>query len=197
MNTSTITYIVDESISATQGLHRFSWNMSYTGAWNKQKSRRYKNGPKAGPGTYSLKLTVGEQDLTQQFTLIMDPRIVEGGTTAADVTKQLVLEFQVRDLLTEARTMEDKLSKEQGKLEKQQKETQLSASEEKQLARVNAALDVLKTRSGAYPTPVLVDQIGYLNNMVSSADQLPGKDAYDRYEELVKQFATVKESMAD
>ena len=193
MNTSTTTIIVDKSLSTTKGLHRFNWDMTYTGAWSKQKTRRYKNGPKAGPGTYTLKLIVRDQELSQQFTLIMDPRVTAGGTSKEDVAKQLVLEFQVLALLTEARKLEDSLSGEQTKLKKQQQETQLDASEEKRLGRVTDGLDELKTKDGAYPTPMLVDQIGYLYYMVSSADQLPGQDAYNRFAEVTKRLSAVKD----
>jgi len=33
-------------------------------------------------------------------------------------------------------------------------------------------------------TPMLIDQLNYLASMLNRADQRPGKDAYDRYEEL-------------
>ncbi|MCH8286576.1 hypothetical protein IIB79_08635 [candidate division KSB1 bacterium] len=40
------------------------------------------------------------------------------------------------------------------------------------------------TASGRYQTPMLVDQISYLNSMLNRADQKPGRDAYERFDEL-------------
>lgn len=42
----------------------------------------------------------------------------------------------------------------------------------------------LVTEGGAYPQPMMVDQLEYLYENLLRADQKPGRDAYDRYEEL-------------
>ena len=44
----------------------------------------------------------------------------------------------------------------------------------------------LVTSPGTYMQPMLQSQTGYLNSMLGRADQMPGKDAYERYEELKK-----------
>jgi hypothetical protein len=41
-------------------------------------------------------------------------------------------------------------------------------------------------------TPMLIDQISYLASMLDRADQMPGKDAYQRYDELQKQFYDIQ-----
>ena len=74
MNTSTLSFIVDKSLANKSGLHRFEWDMSHSGPWAKSENRRFKNGPMAGPGTYTLKLITGDQILTQELDLLMDPR---------------------------------------------------------------------------------------------------------------------------
>ena len=50
----------------------------------------------------------------------------------------------------------------------------------------------LVTSPGTYRQPMLSAQTGYLNGMLSRADQQPGKDAYDRFEELKAQFEAIK-----
>ena len=40
--------------------------------------------------------------------------------------------------------------------------------------------------------PMLIPQISYLYSMINRADQRPGKDAYDRYEELRKEWDMLK-----
>jgi hypothetical protein len=44
----------------------------------------------------------------------------------------------------------------------------------------------LTTQEGRYMRPMLLDQLRYLASMLDRADQKPGKDAYERYEELKK-----------
>ena len=39
-------------------------------------------------------------------------------------------------------------------------------------------------KEGHYQKPVLIDQLNYLRQMLDQADQRPGKDAFDRYDEL-------------
>ena len=56
------------------------------------------------------------------------------------------------------------------------------------MEKINTALEVIKTKDLVYPTPMLVDQISYLYNMTNDADQVPGHDTYERYEELKNQF---------
>jgi hypothetical protein len=50
----------------------------------------------------------------------------------------------------------------------------------------------LREKDIIYPEPKLVDQIEYLYGMVDGADQMMGKDVYDRLEVLTKEFETVK-----
>jgi len=49
------------------------------------------------------------------------------------------------------------------------------------------------TAGGSYPRPMLVSQIQYLYGMTTRADQLPGRDAYVRYEELKGQLGELRE----
>jgi len=40
--------------------------------------------------------------------------------------------------------------------------------------------------------PMLIDQLKYLYNMVTKADQILGKDAYNRYNELSTRLKKIK-----
>ena len=55
--------------------------------------------------------------------------------------------------------------------------------------------NALNTKKGTYMQPMLIDQIRYLQSMLSRADQKPGKDAYIRFEELRKEFYSLKEQL--
>ncbi len=48
-------------------------------------------GPLAPPGTYQVRLTVGDQTLTQPFTLVKDPRV-----TASDADLQTQFVFLLK-----------------------------------------------------------------------------------------------------
>ncbi|MEP1095121.1 MAG: glycosyl hydrolase [Cyclobacteriaceae bacterium] len=181
MSTNNVEYLINKSLKSEKGLNRFSWDMTMTGAWHKQKSRRFRNGPMVKPGTYSVELTVDGSTLTQTFEIQIDPRIESNNVSAVEIGKQVDLQLEVRDLLSEARRLEDDLSK-------QKKE----ATDEDN-SKLEAALAKLKTPEGIYMQPMIVDQISYLNSMLNRADQVPGKDAYDRFEELKEMFESVKE----
>ncbi|MFW6140896.1 MAG: hypothetical protein ACOC5S_06040, partial [Acidobacteriota bacterium] len=53
----------------------------------------------------------------------------------------------------------------------------------------------LVTREGIrYPQPMLIDQIQYLYSILNRADQKPGKDAYERHEELQPCWTRIRTS---
>ena len=57
-----------------------------------------------------------------------------------------------------------------------------------ELEEVHAAL-VTDRNISSYPQPMLLDQIQYLYSMLQSADQKPGRDAYERLEVRKREVA--------
>ncbi|MFY0687121.1 MAG: hypothetical protein JXQ90_08155 [Cyclobacteriaceae bacterium] len=178
MGMNTITSIKHESLGATKGMNRFEWDMTRFGAWHKNESRRYKSGPIVGPGQYTIKLITDEQALETTLNLLMDPRMLEIGVTTEDVGEQERMSIEIMTLLSSARQLEEELDK----------------SDEKS-AKIQLALDRLQTAGGIYPQPKLVDQISYLYYVSRGADHRPGKDVYDRFDELSAQFEEIKQSL--
>jgi hypothetical protein len=115
----------------------------------------------------------------------MDPRVREEGLTEADLEKQWAMQLQVRDLHAEAREFQDELEKEVESLKGK-------ADKKNRLDELNSLLKELKNDEGAYPQQMLLSQIAYLYYMVNGADQVVGKDALDRYEELVAELESLK-----
>lgn len=188
MNTNNVIYLVDKSLSTNSGLNRFHWDMKHTGPWAKEIRRRYQNGPIVAPGTYTAKLTVNNQVFEQKFELLIDPRVKEGGVSEADIMVQVAMSQKIGELVTASQklqnTLENELKKlkgEKGKIVRQDK--------------VESALKQLKTDSGAYPQPMLTNQIMYLYNIIGNADQLPGKDAEIRFKELTNKFEELKKAL--
>ncbi|PTM08117.1 MAG: hypothetical protein DA407_08855, partial [Bacteroidetes bacterium] len=188
MQLSQILRFVDSKLEDKPGLNRFEWDLRQKGAWVKDEKRRYKNGPMVAPGTYIAKLTVGEQFFEQSFEIVMDPRVEEAGIKKEDIETQILMQNKVIDLLSEARMLEADLEKEAKSLKDKKAKDKVS-----RLEKVEAVLKQLKSDEGAYPKPMLVSQISYLLNVISGADQVPGKDATDRLSDLQFQFNKVKQ----
>lgn len=171
------------------GTHRFRWDMQHDGPWDANPARRYRNGPTAAPGKYEVRLTIDDQVFTESFTLLPDPELE--GVGIEDMIAQERLSLQVRDLLSESRQLADQIGKRREYLEKL-----LEKQKDDSLQKEDNKLEILEkqliTEDGTYMTPMLIDQISYLASMLDRADQVPGKDAYQRYEELQKELHDIQ-----
>jgi hypothetical protein len=88
-------------LTGKKGLNRVVWNLRYPGAekfkglvlWN-----RFSDGPRAVPGTYRARLTVGNQVSEAPFEVVADPR---SSSSRGDLQAQFDFLIGVRDKLTE------------------------------------------------------------------------------------------------
>jgi photosystem II stability/assembly factor-like uncharacterized protein len=88
--------------SAAAGGNRFVWDMRYPGYKTFPGMVFYSSpnlGPKAVPGRYRVRLTVGGQAQEQEFEIRKDPRIA---ATQADFQQQFDFLIRVRDKVSEA-----------------------------------------------------------------------------------------------
>ncbi|RDY61544.1 WD40/YVTN/BNR-like repeat-containing protein [Flagellimonas nanhaiensis] len=187
MNLSSTFRYVNKKLEAKKGLNRFEWNLLGKGAWHKEKKKRYKNGPMLPPGSYTAKLTVGDKSMSQDFEVLLDPRVKESGMTASSLDEQYDMQQKVIMLLTEARLLQDSLEKESKELE--------TKTNSERLEDIKTVLKQLKNEEGAYPQQMLIAQISYLYNMVNGADQTIGKDVMERYEELKAVLVEIKNKL--
>jgi photosystem II stability/assembly factor-like uncharacterized protein len=195
MSMNEVNYINDETLTAEPGMNRFRWNMKYLGPWNEDEVKRFMDGPLAAPGRYTARLIVGDSVSEQKIELLVDPRVADTGTTINDIKEQFAFELKMVALLTDARKLEHSLLKEWEHLEEKNESDFLSERESQRLTKIEVVLDTLKTADIIYPQPMLTDQISYLYNMISNADQAPGKEAEDRYQELNKRFNSILASL--
>ena len=195
MNLSQEMVITDESLSNEPGMNRFRWDMKHFGAWHEEEDERFQNGPLAKPGTYTARLTVGDDVAEQSFELVVDPRVLDQGTSLADISVQVDLSLQIVELLSEARKLEKQLADEQEDLDG--KGDDRSQAEQARLEQINSVLEELKTADMVYPQPMLTDQIDYLFNMINTADQAPGKEAEDRFDVLTNKLLEITASAAE
>jgi hypothetical protein len=157
-------------LSKKPGMHRFLWDIRYPGPWDENAQRAGRFGPLVPPGKYQAKLTVGDWTNTVDFNVKMDPRIAKEGMTDADLKAQTELALKARDALSTARVAAAKVEK---------------AIEDKgEGEALMAVKKELITAPRRYSQPMIVDQLSYLYMNLNRADQRPGKDAINRYDEL-------------
>ncbi len=189
MSTNQVEFLVEQSLQNEKGLNRFRWDMSCMGPWHPEVSRRYQGGPMASPGKYTARLTVEGRSLEQSFELLMDPRVSSDVLSKEAIAGHLSFQMKVRDLLSQARQMEWELQK---KLKALKEKANRTDPEEEHLKKIETTLARLQTEEGTYRQPMLSDQIAYLYAMLRGADQKPGRDAVERYEELQREFEEIK-----
>src|SRR5258706_6907815 len=83
-------------------MNRFAWNLRYADASRFQGMIFWAGGtagPVAVPGSYNVRLTVGDWSQTRRFTLLPDPRVK---TTPADYGAQFDLLMKIRDRVSAA-----------------------------------------------------------------------------------------------
>jgi photosystem II stability/assembly factor-like uncharacterized protein len=77
-----------EPLSAEAGMHRFVWDLRYTFAGPRRRSRRGGGGPIAVPGRYTVKLTAAGKTMSRPLLVKMDPRVK---TSGGDLEQQFQL----------------------------------------------------------------------------------------------------------
>ena len=178
------------TLTKKQGINRFNWDMTHKGAWSSNARRAYTNGPSVSPGTYTVKMMAGGQTMEQSFEIVIDPNVEATGVSVADIKEQEAISLKIRDLQTEANKLSAEVSEKKKALEGSSK-----SKDKKELAKLANMEAELEMADGIYMQPMLTEQISYLASMLKQADQKPGQDAYDRYEELKAWLERVKAMM--
>ena len=87
--------------SLQPGVNRFIWDMRYADAEGIDgffTAEGNLPGPIAAPGTYQVRLTVGDETQTQEFVIEKDPRVT---ATQEDLDAQFALLCRIRDTINE------------------------------------------------------------------------------------------------
>jgi photosystem II stability/assembly factor-like uncharacterized protein len=161
-------------LEKSAGMHRFTWDLRYPGAWMSATRPEGPNGPTAVPSKYSVRLTAGSFTSTQPISFIEDPRITQDGVTTAELKEQFEHNIRVRDLVSDM-----------GKTLTRLRAARATATGEK-LANLNDLAADLITPSIRYSKPALQTQVSYLYTLTNSTDQKIGRDAIERYNSLRK-----------
>ena len=179
MSTNEFTYISSSKISKKPGINRFNWDMRHRGSWSKNSRFSFRNGPMVKPGKYKVNFNISGNTYSQDFEILPDPRLSD--ISGDDYNEQEELLLEIRDFMTDVRKFESMV---ESKMEKKKKNRDL-----------NLVSKELNTQEGTYMRPMLIDQIRYLQAMLSRADQRPGNDAYIRLNDLKSQFKDLKDKL--
>ncbi len=169
-------------LSSTGGAHRFIWDLRHDGV----TGYRGLQGPMVAPGDYRLRLSVGAFSQERALKVLSDPRLVKDGVTDAMIAEQTTLLLDIRQKVTEAFSLLQGLREARTKAQADQ----TPAGAERQKA-IDVVIAKIQTAKGFYPQPMLIDQFASVARMLDGADQRPGRDAYLRFDDLVKELDAV------
>lgn len=159
-------------------------------------------GPMVAPGTFKVHLKAGDLSESQSFEMQIDPRVTADGVTQADLLEQERFLLQLGATIAEARQMQTRLEQAMKSAGVQTPGPLASGQRAFDPAhgfadpRYKSPLQVLWARlvsvAEPYPQRMLIDQFVYLQRMLSRADQKVGRDAYQRYDDLVKELEAIR-----
>jgi photosystem II stability/assembly factor-like uncharacterized protein len=167
-------FTVPPRVSKVAGMNRFTWDV------------RNRQGVFVPPGQYQVRLKTGATSLTQPLNVLIDPRIAEDGVTVADLQEQYEHNMRMRDLVTNVNQLITRVR------EAQNIARTGPNGEPVKLQQLNAIAAKLLTEPVRYGKPGLQAHITYLAGMTSGADQKIGRDAIERYDVLMKEFAAIR-----
>jgi hypothetical protein len=184
-------------LSTDPGLNRFIWDTRHAEAarfpglilWSGEL-----RGPRAVPGVYQVKLTVGGQSYTQAFEIKKDPRLQ---TTPEEFNRQFALLSKIRDKLTETHNSISQLREVRRQLDDLLKRL-ADQPNAKPVADAGRALDarlraveeeLYQTKNQSSQDPLnypirLNNKLAALGGIVASADAAPTDQSLTLYEEL-------------
>ena len=183
-------------IRAEAGMQRVTWDLRYPGPWAPNTPEGGFGGPVVPPGKYSVRLTSGGQTITRAFDVKSDPRVAADGVTDGDIAEQVKFQLQVRDALSDARKLQQSIEQAMQKAGLKPQLDTASVGATVALTKYDHPLRELYakvvTTPGIYTQGMLIDQLSNIQRMITQADQKIGKDAYDRYADLIKEMAAIE-----
>ena len=203
----------DPRVPAAAGMNLFDWDMRYPGAHTVPGDKTTDGvgrGPLAPPGSYQVRLTVGEQSQAQSFEMVKDPRV---DATQEDFDAQFTLMLQIRDKLSETHDNINKIRSTRSQVSEWAKRAEGTAAQDV----VSDAADGLKAKldeiegtliqteyKGARDRlhmPIRLNaKLAGLMPVVSVGDYRPPQQAYavlDHFTELLDTQFTALESVLD
>jgi photosystem II stability/assembly factor-like uncharacterized protein len=171
------------------GMNRFVWDLRYPGPEGGGA------GPVGAPGKYNVKISSGDWAQTVVLAVKIDPRVAKDGVTQTDLQEQLDLGLKVRDAISEARRLARQIEQAMQKAGVQPPPAPGPGQSPSSVSYAHPLQGLwarLITAGGVYPQPMLIDQFSNIQRMIGGADQKPGKDAFDRYNDCMQELNAIK-----
>lgn len=184
-------------VATEAGLNRFVWDTRYADATRFPGLIMWAGsvtGPKAVPGNYQVKLTVGGKTMTESFEIKKDPRIA---TTQEDFAKQFDLLWKIRNKLDETHNAIIKIRDVRKQIEDVSKRVGAQANAKAvvdsgkalntKLTTIEEALYQTKNQSSQDPLnyPIrLNNKLAALGGSVGGSDNAPTEQALQVYADL-------------
>ena len=164
-------------------MNRFVWDLRYPAgppsSGGEMEGGGFGAGPLVAPASFKARLTAGGITRTETFTVRIDPRVAKDGVTVADLAEQTKFALKVRDALAEARQVAQRVRQAQDAGRGDQ-------------AKLQSIQDRLTTKSGPYEDQMFIDQLSNVSREIGQADQKVGASAYERFDDLMKEWAVLK-----
>jgi len=165
------------------GMNRFVWDLRYAGGpaggGDGEGGGFTGGGPMVPPGTYKARLTSDGVTKTESITVKIDPRYAKDGITVADLAEQTRLALKVRDALAEGRALAARVRRE------------LDGGSGDKTA-LQGLYGKLVTKTGPYEDQMWIDQMSNIGREIGQADQRVGASAFERFNELMKEWTALK-----
>ena len=168
------------------GMNRFVWDLRYAGRTAGERRRhgrrRLRRRRTAGRSRRAIKarLTAGGVTKTESFTVKIDPRVAKDGVTVADLAEQTKFALKVRDAA--GRGAAAVAARAPGA----RREARRSGEAAERLGAAR------RPRAGPYEDQMFIDQMSNINREIGQADQKVGASAYERFNELMKEWTALK-----
>ncbi len=159
--------------------------------------------PKVPPGAYQVRLMLGDQELTQSFNVLMDPRLeASQGTSEEDLQAQYELKRQIRDRLSEVNETINSLQS----VRRQIDEWVARAGDD---AEIENAASNIKDKLGALENDLMLvdtgkpkmgasgvrEKLGALAAMIDESDHAPTQQAHEVYGNLAEDAVTYRQRL--
>ncbi len=186
-----------DMLKVESGANLFNWNMRYPDGKKFDGMIFWAagvNGPMAVPGTYEVRLKVGDQEQSQTFELLKDPR---SKATQEDLMAQFDFMQEVLDKVSEAhqaiidlRDVRKQVKSFNMRLDKEQHSDLLEKGKAivKTLTEVEENLYQTKNRSGQDPLnyPIkLTNKLAHVNSLTGYGNFRPTQQAYEFKDEMM------------
>ncbi len=179
-------------LDARAGANRYVWNLALADAGLVDDSVLWgwPGGPTVAPGTYQVRLTVGEWSQTASFEVVQDPRTE---VSPAAMHEQFALARKIWEALTRSHEAIDRIRDVRGQIEavsgRVDDEAVTAKADEisKALTAIEEKLHQVKNESSQdvlnFP-PQIDNQLLYLQGVVESTLGAPLQSSVERFDEL-------------